>query len=186
MIMERLRRRLNHLDDAAYRKVAGMSTPLLDRPLRQVSSLANFSKPWLLVAAMLALLGGRRGRRAAATGIAAIGLTSLLVNQLMKLVRERRRPDRVELGVPESRWVTMPSSTSFPSGHSASAAAFAVSVGEVLPKLRNPLRLAAAVVAFSRVYTGVHYPSDVLVGAAVGALFGRATSAIAKQWGQEY
>jgi undecaprenyl-diphosphatase len=96
MIMERLleslMRRLSRLDHAAYRKVAGMSTPLLDRPLRQVSHLANFSKPWLLVAAMLALFGGRRGRRAAATGIAAIGLTSLLVNQLMKLVRAASPP----------------------------------------------------------------------------------------------
>ena len=92
MIMERLLRRLSHVDDAAYRKVAGMSTPLLDRPLRQVSHFANFSKPWLLVAAMLTLFGGRRGRRAAATGIAAIGLTSLLVNQLMKMLRERRSP----------------------------------------------------------------------------------------------
>jgi membrane-associated phospholipid phosphatase len=190
MIMERLleslMRRLSRLDHAAYRKVAGMSTPLLDRPLRHVSHLANFSKPWLLVAAMIALFGGRRGRRAAATGIAAIGLTSLLVNQLMKLVRARRRPDRVELGVPESRWVTMPSSTSFPSGHSASAAAFAVSVGDMLPELRHPLRLAAAVVAFSRVYTGVHYPSDIVIGAAVGSLFGRATSTMLKRWRQQY
>jgi membrane-associated phospholipid phosphatase len=186
MIMESLMRRFIRLDHAAYRKVARMSTPLLDRPLRQVSHLANFSKPWLLIAALLALFGGRRGRRAAATGIAAIGLTSLLVNQLMKLVRVRRRPHRLELGVPESRWVSMPSSTSFPSGHSASAAAFAVSVGDVLPKLRHPLRLAAAVVAFSRVYTGVHYPSDIVLGAAVGVLFGRASSTIIKRWRQRY
>src|SRR6186997_447482 len=104
-----------------------------------------------------------RGRRAAVTGIVAIGLNSLLVNQLIKLIGERSRPDRTQLGVPESRWVLMPSSTSFPSGHSASAAAFAVSVGDVLPKLRLPLRAAAAVVIFSRVYTGVHYPGDVVV-----------------------
>jgi undecaprenyl-diphosphatase len=186
MIMERLIRRVIRLDHAAYREVAGMSTPLLDRPLRQVSHLANFSKPWLLVAALLTLFGGRRGGRAAATGIAAIGLTSLVVNQLMKLVRVRRRPDRVVLGVPESRWVTMPSSTSFPSGHSASAAAFAVSVGDVMPTLRHPLRLAAAVVAFSRVYTGVHYPSDIVIGAAVGAQFGRVTTTMVKRWRQQY
>jgi undecaprenyl-diphosphatase len=159
-----------------------MSTPLLDRPLRRVSDFADFSKPWLLVAAALALFGGTRGRRAAATGIVAIGLSSLLVNQLIKLVGERSRPDRTQLGVPESRWVLMPSSTSFPSGHSASAAAFAVSVGDVLPKLRFPLRAAAGVVAFSRVYTGVHYPSDVLIGATVGALLGRTTSTIARRW----
>lgn len=174
-------RGLGRLDRAAYRAVAEMSTPLLDSPLRRVSGFANFSKPWLLIAATVAVLGGARGRRAAATGIAAIGLTSFLVNQPMKLAGERRRPDRTQLGVPESRWVPMPSSTSFPSGHSGSAAAFAVSVGDLLPELSLPLRMAAAVVAFSRVYTGVHYPSDVVVGAAVGAVLGRATSMAAQR-----
>jgi undecaprenyl-diphosphatase len=177
----RVLRRLGRLDRAVYRSVAEMSTPLLDRPLRRVSDFANFSKPWLLIAAALALFGGPRGRRAAVTGVAAIGVTSFVVNQPMKLAGERRRPDRTQLGVPESRWVPMPSSTSFPSGHSASAAAFAVSVGEVMPKLRRPMRAAAAVVAFSRVYTGVHYPGDIVVGAAVGALFGRVTSTVARQ-----
>jgi undecaprenyl-diphosphatase len=56
-----------------------------------------------------------------------------------------------------------------------------VSVGDVLPRLRLPLRAAAAVVIFSRVYTGVHYPGDVVVGAAVGALLGRATSTVARK-----
>jgi undecaprenyl-diphosphatase len=176
-------RGLGRLDRAGYRAVAEMSTPLLDGPLRRVSGFANFSKPWFLIAATVAVLGGARGRRAAATGIAAIGLTSFLVNQPMKLAGERRRPDRTQLGVPESRWVPMPSSTSFPSGHSGSAAAFAVSVGDLLPELSLPLRMAAAVVAFSRVYTGVHYPSDVVVGAAVGAVVGRATSMAAQRLG---
>ena len=180
MTRPRVRRRVASLDRSAYDAVAGMYIPGLDRPLRQVSDFANFSKPWLLIAAALALFGGPRGRRAAVTGAVAIGLTSLVVNQPMKLLAERRRPDRMQLGVPESRWVPMPSSTSFPSGHAASAAAFAVSVGDVLPKLRLPLRAAAAVVAFSRVYTGVHYPGDIVVGAAVGALLGHATSTVAR------
>jgi membrane-associated phospholipid phosphatase len=168
-----LLRRLGGYDRAVYRRVAGLSTPLLDEPLRQVSRFANFSKPWFLVGGGLALVGGRRGRRAALAGLAAVGAASFVVNQPMKAAGERLRPDREGLGVPEQRWVRMPSSTSFPSGHSASAAAFAVAVGDVLPALRLPLRAAASVVAFSRVYTGVHYPIDVLVGATVGALLGR-------------
>jgi undecaprenyl-diphosphatase len=108
MIMERVLRRLGRLDRSAYQNVAAMSTPLLDRPLRQVSDFADFSKPWLLVAAALALFGGTRGRRATVTGIVAIGLSSLLVNQLIKLIGERSRPDCTQLGVPESRWVLMP------------------------------------------------------------------------------
>ena len=175
-----LLRRLDSYDRAAYRSVARMRMPLLDEPLRLVSDFANFSKPWFLISGFLALLGGSRGRRAALTGLAAIGAASLVVNQPMKLAGERHRPDREGGGVPELRWVRMPSSTSFPSGHSASAAAFAVAVGDVLPALRLPLRAAAFVVAFSRVYTGVHYPGDVLVGAAVGTLLGRLTSAVAR------
>jgi membrane-associated phospholipid phosphatase len=177
----RLLRQLGRLDRTAYRAVAEMSTPVLDGPLRRVSDFANFSKPWFLIAAALAVFGGPRGRRAAATGVAAIALTSFVVNQPLKLVGERRRPDRTRLRVPESRWVKMPSSTSFPSGHSGSAAAFAVAVSDVLPGLRLPLRTAAAIVAFSRIYTGVHYPGDILVGAVVGGLLGRATSAIARR-----
>jgi membrane-associated phospholipid phosphatase len=123
-------------------------------------------------AGVLALVGGPRGRRAAATGVAAIAVTSFVVNQPLKLAGARRRPDRQQLGVPEGRWVRMPGSTSFPSGHSASAAAFAVAVGDVLPTLRAPPRVAASIVAFSRVYTGVHYPGDVLVGMAAGGLLG--------------
>ena len=175
----RLLRQLGRMDRAAYRTVAAMHTRRLDRPLRRISEFADFSKPWFLIAGVLALFGGSPGRRAAVTGVAALGLNSLLVNQSIKLIRERRRPDRTEHNVPESRWVRMPGSNSFPSGHSASAAAFAVSVGDLLPRFRRPLRAAAAIVAFSRVYTGVHYPADIVAGAAVGALVGKVTSTVA-------
>jgi membrane-associated phospholipid phosphatase len=167
---------LGRADRAVYRAVAGFSTPALDLPLREISDFANNSKPWFLTAAALAVLGGPDGRRAALTGIAAVGATSFVVNQPMKLARRRRRPDRIQLGVPETRWVRMPTSTSFPSGHSASAAAFAVSVGHLAPALRWPLRAAAATVALSRVYTGVHYPGDVLVGVTTGAVIGAVAS----------
>ena len=174
-----VRVQLGRADRAVYRAVAGFSTPALDRPLRTVSDLANHSKPWFAIAAGLAVFGGPQGRLAAISGLASIGLTSLTVNQPMKLARRRVRPDRIILGVPESRWVQMPTSTSFPSGHSASAAAFAVSVGYLLPGTRWPLRAAAATVAFSRIYTGVHYPGDVLVGVATGAAIGAVTSRLA-------
>lgn len=173
--------RLGRYDRAAYVAVAEMSTPVLDVPLSRLSHFANHSKPWFLVAAGLAVFGGPSGRRAAVTGVAAIGAASLVVNQPMKLMGNRARPNRTVHEVPEARWVPMPTSTSFPSGHSASALAFAVAVGDVIPALRWPLRLAGATVAFSRVYTGVHYPGDVLVGAATGALLGRLVSRLGER-----
>ena len=149
---------------------------MLDEPMRLIAQVANHSKPWFATAAVLAAFGGRRGRTAALAGVAAIAATSFVVNQPMKRAGARLRPDRQAMRVPVPRWVPMPTSTSFPSGHSASAAAFAAAVGQVMPELRIPLRLAAATVALSRVYTGVHYPGDVLVGAASGMVLGRSAA----------
>ncbi|HET6949041.1 MAG TPA: phosphatase PAP2 family protein, partial [Acidimicrobiales bacterium] len=175
-----LLRTLGHYDRLAYGAVARTHTPAIDVPLRRLSGFANHSKPWFLVAAALALVGGPAGRRAAVRGVVAIGAASLVVNQPMKLLGGRDRPDRDHHAVPDDRRLPMPTSTSFPSGHSASAAAFAVAVGDAVPALRLPLGAAAGTVAFSRVHTGVHYPGDVLVGAATGALLGR----LVTRWAQ--
>ena len=94
-------RRLGRYDRAIYRSVARLSTPPLDEPLRRVSGFANISKPWFITAGFLALFGGPHGRRAALTGLAAVGAASLVVNQPMKLIGERQRPDRDRLGVPQ-------------------------------------------------------------------------------------
>ena len=91
----------------------------------------------------------------------------------MKLLGDRARPDRDGHAVPEARWVPMPTSTSFPSGHSASARRSRWRSVTSCPPCGCRCGLAAATVAFSRVYTGVHYPGDVLVGAATGAVLGR-------------
>src|SRR4030095_14504943 len=73
------------------------------------------------------------------------------------------------LGQFPARQVPMPGSTSFPSGHAASAFAFAYAVGRHLPLLGLPIRLLAAGVAYSRVHPGVHYPGDVVLGSILGA-----------------
>lgn len=165
-------RELAEVDRAVYRAVATTPTPTLDGPLRTLTRAADHSKLWLASAAVLFVVGGRRGRRAALTGVASVAATSAIVNLPLKLAGARHRPDADEAGVPESRRVTMPASASFPSGHSASAAAFAAGVSSVLPALGAPLGVAAASVGYSRVHSGVHYPGDVVVGALVGASIG--------------
>ncbi len=167
---------LAQLDLAVYRAIAGTPTPTLDEPLRRLSGLANHSKLWLGVAAALFALGGPRGRGAAATGLVAVGINSVVVNLPMKLASRRERPDREAAEVPGERHVPMPTSTSFPSGHSASAFAFAGAVAGSIPVLGAPLRGLATAVAYSRVHTGVHYPGDVIVGSVVGATIGEATA----------
>ena len=159
----------DEVDRAVYRAVAGTSTPQLDRAMRRLSEAANYSRLWIGSSVVLAA-AGPRGRVAAGSGLAAIGATSAFVNLVVKPLGRRRRPDRGAEHVPATRHVGMPASRSFPSGHAASAAAFASAVGQVLPAAGVPLHTLAAVVAYSRVHTGVHYPGDVFAGALIGAV----------------
>src|SRR5690606_29200295 len=154
-----LRRQLQELDENVYRAVAISRTPTLDRVMRGVSTAANYSVLWAGIAGVLAVRPGR-GRQAAVQGLVAIGLTSFVANQGLKRVVTRNRPARDAAAVPIARHVRMPGSTSFPSGHSASAFAFASAVGDQLPLLSPALHSAATAVAYSRVHTGVHYPGD--------------------------
>jgi membrane-associated phospholipid phosphatase len=162
-------RELGAIDRAVYEAVARTPTATLDGPVRQLSAAADGSRLWLAIAAVVALVGGGRGRRAALEGVVAIGVTSATVNLGLKPVASRRRPDRARPALFEDRHVPMPASTSFPSGHAASAFAFAYAVGRHLPGLALPIRLLAAAVAYSRVHTGVHYPGDVVIGSVTGA-----------------
>ena len=162
-------RELGAVDRAVYEAVADTPTPELDAPVRRLSNAANYSRLWLGIAAVIAVLGGRRGRRAALEGVLAIGVTSATVNLGIKPLAHRRRPDRTGPTMFAARQVPMPESTSFPSGHAASAFAFAYAVGRHLPGLAVPIRLLASGVAYSRVHTGVHYPGDVVIGSVLGA-----------------
>jgi membrane-associated phospholipid phosphatase len=161
-------RELVRLDVAVYAAIAATPTPTLDRGFRRLSGAADHSKLWLSVAAVLAVAGGANGRRAAVNGLASIALTSSVVNLVLKPLGARRRPDRSTHRVPVARHVAMPRSTSLPSGHAASASAFATGVSAAAPGAGIPLRAMAALVAYSRVHTGVHYPLDVIVGSVAG------------------
>jgi membrane-associated phospholipid phosphatase len=161
-------RELGAVDRAVYEAVAKTDTAALDGPVRRLSNAADNSRLWLGIAAAVAVFGGARGRRAALEGVLSIGVTSAVVNLVLKPTWQRRRP---ELDAEQSpgRRVAMPRSTSFPSGHSASAFAFAYAIGRHLPVLAVPVRLLATGVAYSRVHTGVHYPGDVVIGSVTGA-----------------
>jgi membrane-associated phospholipid phosphatase len=164
------------LDRAVYSAVADSPTPSLDRALSRLSRAADYSRLSIASAAVLSLTEGSRGRAAARMGLASVAVTATILNLGVKPIVRRRRPDRVAEDVPLARHVRMPSSTAFPSGHSAAAFAFATGVGQVMPTAAFPLRALAALVAYSRVHTGVHYPGDVLAGALLGGALAQATT----------
>ncbi len=141
---------------------------VLERGLPLLTRAADKSKLWMAVSAAMAATGNTRARRAAIRGLGSIAVASLLANQVGKRAVPRRRP--LLRDVPTARIAHhVPTSSSFPSGHSASAAAFAVAVGAEFPELAVPVAALAGAVCFSRIFTGVHFTSDVLAGAALGA-----------------
>jgi len=164
------------IDEAVYSAIARTPTPTLDHEMSALSNAANYSRLWMASAAALALVGGRPGQRAAMQGLASVAVTSAVVNLAVKRVGRRRRPDRAGEHVPVARHVQMPPSLSFPSGHSAAAFAFATGVGNRLPVVAVPLHALAGVVAYSRVHTGVHHPSDAVVGSVLGTVLAQLTT----------
>jgi membrane-associated phospholipid phosphatase len=164
------------LDLAIYAVIARTPTPALDVAMSRLSRAADYSRLSLSSAALLAVAGRRTGRRAAARGLASLGVTATVVNVVVKPLARRRRPDRLAGDVPLARHVRMPSTRSFPSGHSAAAFAFATGVGHTLPAAGVPLHALAALIAYSRVHTGVHYPADVLAGGLIGTALAEVTT----------
>ena len=163
-------------DAAVAARVARWPVTPADRWLRRLSTVADRGALWVVVAGGLGLPPGRTPlRRAAVRGLASLGTTSLLVNLVLKRVFRRGRPDPA--GIPAARALAhAPGSASFPSGHAASAAAFATGVAVESPLAGALVAPLALGVAWSRVHVGVHHPSDVVAGLAVGtavALAGR-------------
>lgn len=162
-----VRRQVDALDIAVFDAVANTPSAVLDVTMPPLTRAADRSVLWFAVAAVLALTGRRRARQAAVRGLVSIGITSLIANQVSKRLHRRPRPSIAQ--VPQQRLAhRIPRSTSFPSGHSASAMAFAAGAAAEWPILAVPLRALAGLVGFSRVATGAHYPSDVVGGFALG------------------
>jgi membrane-associated phospholipid phosphatase len=168
-----LRHRLAALDRAAVRRVARLNSPALDHVMPALSQLANHGKLWIALGAGLQATGNHRAGRAAWRGLASLAAASATANIIGKGLASRKRPDAE---VPAARRLPhAPWTSSFPSGHAASAAAFATGATIEMPGLAAGVFALALAVGASRVVTGVHYPSDVLAGFAIGAVAAAST-----------
>ena len=131
-----------------------------------------FSSKWMLVAVgvpLLGYLGKKRNWRAILSIVFAIGLSDLVVVRVLKPTVGRERPCRAltEIEAPNG----CGPGKSFPSAHASNAFAICVSAAAYVPHGKLILLPIAALVAWSRVALGVHYPSDILFGAVFGTLF---------------
>lgn len=168
---------LSELDKRLFARVAAGRLRGAHPVLPRLSRAANHGLLWFGSAAVLAAVGGRTARRAALRGVGSLAAASLVTNTVAKWTVDRRRP--AIAAVPLIRRLTrQPGTSSFPSGHAASAAAFATGVALESTRYGALVAPVAAGVAASRVYVGVHYPSDVLAGIAVGI----GAAAVTRRW----
>ncbi len=128
---------------------------------KAVTALGNGGWFWVVLA--ISLLCFKSTRKAGLMSLLSMGLGALITNLILKPGIARIRPYEVVDGL--TRLIGKPSDYSFPSGHTCAAFACALILWRVLPGRKGlPALILAVLVAFSRLYLGVHYPSDVLGG----------------------
>ncbi|GGC54204.1 phosphatase PAP2 family protein [Hoyosella rhizosphaerae] len=161
-----VRRAVGQVDRRFVARSAQWRPTPMDRAMITLSRSANKGQLWIGVAAILVASGGN-ARRGAVRGAIVLGASTLVASRLLKPLFPRNRPP--EHSIPGTRrFGELPTTPSFPSAHAALAAAFATGVAIESPIAGYFIAPLAAAVAYSRVHTGVHWPSDVVAGGVVG------------------
>jgi undecaprenyl-diphosphatase len=161
---------VDRIDRAGVETLSGLDWPVVTPAMKWISDLHNVVFVVVAIAVSISL------RRLAPIVMTVV--TMVIAGQLgaaLKNAFDRPRPPIADHHV--HALVALPASSSMPSGHALTSFACAVVLGAFVPRLRVPLLLFAGLVAVSRTYLGVHYPSDVIVGAGVGIALGLALNA---------
>lgn len=173
--------RLFVLDVAVFRLVNfHMANGSFDVVMPFITDIAHWRPIILAIAVFLLTIGGRRGRWLFAAIVVTVALTDGVISHTLKHWLDKPRPFLVLDGV---RLLAGGGGGSFPSAHAANLFALATVTSAFYRRLRWPAFGFASLIAFSRVYTGVHYPSDVLGGGLLGILAGLFVVWMVRNWG---
>jgi undecaprenyl-diphosphatase len=170
------------LDVRAFRLMNGAAiNPVFDTIMPFATDFEKWRVAVILIWCALVIFGKTRGRWAALMLIPIIAASDQLSASVMKPIFRHMRPceliGNVHLWLGAEGWITTPAevarsyknSFAFPSSHATNITASMLFLGLVYRRWLAPLLAVALLVSYSRIYTGVHWPSDVLAGMLVGA-----------------
>lgn len=154
-----------------------LRNPILDPIMQFITSLGDGGILWIIVTAVLLIIP--KTRKTGILCLISLGFTVLVNNIILKNLVNRTRP---YVAIPDLILITKnPGDASFPSGHTAASFSVAVVMLMTMKKRYGiPAIVLASLIALSRLYVGVHYPSDVLGGFVVATLIAVATVEISK------
>ena len=157
-----------------------LANPVFDWVMPLITKIRNMAPLIGIAAIYLAVRGKRKGRIALIALVIAVAVSDLVSHELLKPFFGRLRPCVALEGV--RMLLGKKTSLSFPSNHAANIAAAAVVVSFYYRRMLWPMACLAFLIAFSRVYVGVHYPGDVLFGALFGAGMAAAVLAVLRKY----
>ena len=161
---------------------AGCRCALLDAVLPVLSALSNHGEIWIVLA--LVLLAIPKTRRTGAVLALALLLEFIVCNGVLKPLIARARP--CDLNSAVQLLIPRPGDDSFPSGHTGISFAAVGALRAAGSRLWVPAFVLALLIAFSRLYLYVHWPSDVLAGALLGVLLGFAAERLVRLWQRKH
>ena len=156
---------IGRLDLAVFQWLRVHDHPLLDVLLAGVSDIARAGAVWMGLAFLVAFLSPARWPRVVQL-LLALGIAVVVTDHIAKPYFDRQRP--FEHDAATRVYGYRPTTRSLPSGHAVNAVVGAYTLARIMPEARIVFWLLAALVSLSRVYLGVHYPTDVIVGAILG------------------
>lgn len=148
--------------------IQGLHTPFLDRFMTAVTSLGD--KGWFFIVLGIILFCFKRTRKMGAAVLLSLAAGGLIGNVVLKNLVMRDRPCWIDESV--RLLIQNPKDFSFPSGHTLASFETAVSIFLYNRKWGVPVIVLASVIALSRLYLFVHFPTDVLSGMALGIFIG--------------
>ncbi|HHU87586.1 MAG: phosphatase PAP2 family protein [Pelotomaculaceae bacterium] len=168
MVGDYLIESIKYLDASCFKWINGsLHNSFFDGLMPLLSYAGQGGLIWIALGLSFFIFGRRSWKNAALLMLLALFASFLVDEELLKNIFRRPRPFETFAGI--NLLVLPPDSYSFPSAHTANAFAAGLVLARKIPSVAGPVLALALLIAFSRVYVGVHYPLDILAGALVGA-----------------